>query len=158
MSTKARAMADRIVFDKHPLLDPMDTPLTRWIDETIRERSMQLAKQREDYCRELLHARLPCRLHWLIDRPKLLKQAQRFVPRWQPSLTFVNLNHPQFATGGLVARATFVRARKSKGMTAKDATHLAKVALHGAQESGAGFVFTYTDPSGLPAEVYGPVK
>jgi hypothetical protein len=138
-------MPDRIVVDNHPLLEPMDTPLTRWIDETVRQHSRQITKQRETYCRELLEARLPRRLRWLIDKPKLLKRVLRIAPWWRPTLTFVPLCHP-----APIARSRSWATREARYWEREQR-------VSGKSIPSGGLVFTYTDVSGLPAEVYGPV-
>ncbi len=115
------------------------------IERPLRERTQQLAKQRETYCRELLQARLPRRLHRLIDRPKQLKAVLRVVPRWQPTLTFVALRHP-------------LRFAQDRSWATQEARYWEREQrVTGKSIPSGGLVFTYTDPSGLPAEVYGSV-
>lgn len=126
------------------------------IDRPIREASKQLAAAREDYARRLLKERLPQRLHWAINRSRALKLVLRFVPRWRPTFTVVRLEHPAHPLGApdhlrgmpvMTANAanamarTWVREMRAKGNSVPD----------------SGLIFTYTDASGLPAEVYGAV-
>lgn len=109
----------------------------------LRERTKQLAKDREAYCRKLLVERLPRPLHWLIDKPSLLKRVLRFVPRWQPTLTFVPL---QKTKPGIALAGT------SAHIVAK--VWQAEMEAQGKAIPDGGLVFTYTDANGLPAEVY----
>lgn len=128
--------------------------LAEIIDRPVRERSRQLAKQRDSYCRKLLEERMPDRLHWVIDRPRLLKRVLRLVPRWRPTLTIVNLSRAPLRTGGMMVGRT-----GAMHSTSGSAEEMAR-AWHAEQrERGRetkGVVFTYTDANGLPAEVYGP--
>lgn len=116
-----------------------DTMLRSPLEEPVRVRSQHLAADRERYARRLLERRLPRHLHWLIDRPRALKLAFRLWPRWRPTFTIVRLSVPTTA-----ATATDMASRWEDEMRA-----------HGNAVSDSGLIFTYTDPSGLPAEVYG---
>ena len=154
------APTDRIVFDKPgeiaPLIAAQDACNAEVLHEIVtrpaRERSDQLAKQRDAYCRTLLEQRIPHRLHWVIDKPRALRLLLRFVPRWQPTLTIVNLSRPPMATGGKVAGRTAAMASTEGSAKAMADVWLREQALRGREIKGV--VFTYTDPSGLPAEIY----
>jgi hypothetical protein len=112
----------------------------------LRERTRQLAKDREDYCLKLLEQRLPRPPHWLIDYPRLLKRVLRVVKRWDPTLTYIPLQETKqgIALGGVSAHIVAKVWR-------------ADMEAEGEPIPDGGLVFTYTDASGLPAEVYGPV-
>jgi hypothetical protein len=109
------------------------------IERPLRERCKELAKAREAYVRKLLKRRLPRRLHWLIDRPRLLKRVLRLVPRWKPTTSYVTLSVDTTAEGATFMRDRWLQEQEARG-----------------RDTSGGHVFTYTDPSGLPAEVYGP--
>jgi len=111
-------------------------------------RTEQLARDRNAYARRLLEDRLPRPLHSLIDRPKALRRALRLRRRWQPKMAIVECRNG-------------MDAGRFPVMTAEAARQLANVWVKEAREQGGsayldgGLVFTYTDVSGLPAEVYG---
>ena len=112
-------------------------------------RSEWLTRGREAYARRLLEARLPRPLHFLLDRPKALGRLLRLVPRWRPTMTYIECRDGMDGHGG-----------RFRTMNTEAARHFAQVWIEGAPEQGGaslngGLVFTYIDPSGLPAEVYG---
>lgn len=147
-----RCMADRIIstWDKSPLwgatftadeVNSADFGMVRF----VRERSRQLARDRDAYARRLLEDRLPRPLHFLLDRPKALRRVLRFVPRWRPTMTVVDLRQWE--------------GEPRSPMTAHSARTLgqawmAEMRAAGKPFSERGLIFTYADPSGLPAEVY----
>lgn len=102
----------------------------------VEQRSRKLARDRDAFARRLLEDRVPRLLHWTLDRPRALRALLRVVPRWRPTMSFVDRRHAG-PMGALAAQA-------AAGLWA--------------QEVGIddGLIFTYTDPDGLPAEVYGP--
>lgn len=103
----------------------------------IASRSHDLARERDAYARRLLEERLPRPLHFLLDRPRALKVLLRVVPRWRLTMHFMDL---RTLPPGAVR------------MRPEQAREVARSWLDG-KPKGA-WVFTYTDPSGLPAEVY----
>lgn len=109
--------------------------------ELIEQRSLELAQQREAYSRKLLERRLPRRLHWTLDHPRALRVLLRFVPRWRPTMAFVPLGITATASAAVEASERWLR----------------EIDLRAPLDSETdGHVFTYTDASGLPAEVYRP--
>ncbi len=132
---------------------------TEWTAEDINDidfgfgvvatRSRELARSREAYSRKLLGRRLPRALHWTLDHPRVLRVLLRFVPRWRPTMGIVRLNDLRFLKHGGMAYFT-----ASAAVQAAD-VWLGEMEARGVTLDG-GHVFTYTDASGLPAEVYGP--
>ena len=105
-----------------------------------RQRSAQIAQQREAYTRRVLEARLPRRLHWLIDHPRLLRLVLRLVRRWRPTLSVVPLRVSATAESAVAMSERWITEMEARG-----------------RDIEGGYVFTYTDVNQLPAEVYGPV-
>lgn len=155
MTASVSPVPDRIVFDKLEL-DEEGHTFRMTMDGIVQARAQLLAKQRDVYCRELLEARLPRRLHWLIDRPRLLKRVLRFVPRWKPRVAVVPLTPRQDDPRRMQAAMTNEAARATADVWEREMA--AKQEASRQPMPRGGFVFTYTDPTGLPAEVYGPVR
>lgn len=120
----------------------------------IRERSDQLARDRNAYARRLLKDRLPRPLHFLIDRPRALGWLFRVAPRLRPTMTVVDLRCQERWDGIDPTAPMTAEAAREMGR------HwvMAMRATSGATVPDGGLIFTYTDPSGLPAEVYGDLR
>jgi len=120
--------------------DARNEQTLRWvIERPVRERSRELNKAREAYSRKLLERRLPGFLHRLLDHPRALAALYRVIPRWRPLLTVVMLEMTTTADAACQASERWLQEQEARG-----------------RDVSGGHVFTYTDASGLPAEVYGP--
>lgn len=76
----------------------------------LRDRTKQLAKDREAYCRKLLEHRLPRLLRWTFDHPRALRILLRLVPRWRPTLTYVRLEADPYEPVPKTEQATRISA------------------------------------------------
>jgi hypothetical protein len=114
------------------------------INRAIRERSNELAAERDRYARRLLEKKLPRPLHWLIDWPKLLMRVLRVMPRWRMQMTVVDLR------GGDLLMVT-----TAEGAKAVARAWVAEAKASGCRVPDSGLIFLYTDVTGLPAELHG---
>jgi hypothetical protein len=105
----------------------------------VESRRAELARSREAYSRKLLKRRLPRLLHWTLDRPRLLRVILRARPRWEPAMLIVPLRCTTTLASAVDASERWLQEQEARGCVMLD-----------------GYVFTYTDPAGLPSEVYGP--
>lgn len=125
----------------------------------VAHRSQQLAIQRNAFARRLLEDRLPSFLHWTLDRPRALRWVLRAVPRWRPTMTVVDLRAtqcgPLFAdSDGRLPREISYACMTADAARATAQQWIAEMRAHGNRVPDGGLIFTYTDASGLPAEVY----
>lgn len=121
----------------HFTAEQVDSPDYGVVDtftKAVHKRSRELARNRDAYARRLLEDRIPRFLHGLIDRPRALKVLLRVVPRWRPTMTVIDLRQTTTRWG-------------AEGYATVWGWE------HGPVEGG--LIFTYIDPSGLPAEVCG---
>lgn len=104
----------------------------------VRERGRELAEAREAYSRMLLQRRLPRPVHRLLNFPRALNLLLRLVPRWKPTMAYVPLETTTTAYDAVFTSERWLQEQEAQG-----------------RDVSGGHVFTYTDASGLPAEVYG---
>lgn len=107
-------------------------------ERVIQEVSDELARERDAYCRRLLEARMPRRLHFLIDRPEALRRVLRLVPRWRPTMTIVRLGVFDSAYDAWFAVEQWVQRYGNRDLS--------------------GYVFTSTTTEGMPSEIYGAIR
>jgi hypothetical protein len=122
--------------------DDFALPYGMWVSA----RSAELAAARNRYARRLLTARLPRRLHWLVDRPRTLRWIFRVRPEWRPSMAIITLRPDQASPPMLT---TFDMA------CAWAEQWLAEAEAQGSVPQTTGLIFVYTTVDGLPSEVYG---
>lgn len=139
-----------------PLQDARTEAIYREIVERpLRQLTNELAADRERYLRAVLEGRLPRWLHWIIDRPRALRWLLCVVPyRLRGDLAVVQLRRPEH-----LSPPAHMRDSPSL-MSDRAAKQLAQtwLAEMGDKVPRGGVVFSYTDPMGLPAEVYGPIR
>jgi hypothetical protein len=145
---------------------PADATKTKeTIDYAIRLRSNQLAAERDRYARRILEDKLPRSLHWLIDRPRLLQRVLRIVPLWRPTMTMVDLRGRSpvqhaarmmsFGPDGQVPREMPYSPMTDDAARVVANVWVAEMRAAGRSVPDSGLIFTYTDASGLPAQVCG---
>jgi hypothetical protein len=105
----------------------------------VASRTAELARCREAYSRKILERRVPRVLRWTLDHPRLLRRLLRVFPRWQPTTVTVPLGATMTVGAAVEASERWLQEQEARLRVLLD-----------------GYVFTYTDASGLPAEVYGP--
>jgi hypothetical protein len=153
-------VADQIIstWDKSPLwgatltADEINSP-DFGFPATVQTRFRKLARDRDAYARRLLEERLPRPLHFLLDRPKALRRVLRIARRWRLTMATVDLrrpSHPLSPPAHMLPPAGVMTVEAARKLSR---VWVAEMDAAGKRPDG-GLIFTYTDPSGLPAEVY----
>ncbi len=124
-------------------------------NQAVVNRSLELMKAREEYSGRLLRDNLPRPLHWLVNHPRLLKRVLRVMKRWEPELRIVSLDPGVCDPASSPYSPVIITVLTEESARQGARVWLRQCEAKGNPQSRDGLIFTYTDVSGLPAELYG---
>lgn len=104
---------------------------------TIAALAGDIADQREDFARRLLKQRLPKRLRWTLDHPRILGLILKLRPRWKPVWAWVRLGTCTDEAAVQMAK-TWAAEMRGREFPIPDA-----------------LIFSYSGADGMPHELHG---